>query len=212
LKLLSVNVALRCECQHAGKTIRTGIFKRPLRGPVQLGRSGLVGDGQADRVNHGGVDKAAYAYSAEDYAYWRHELGREDLPFGTLGENLCISGSSDDAVRVGDVFRIGEALVRVTQPRVPCFKLGIAMGDAAFVKRFARSRRTGFYAAVLEEGQVEAGDPVARVDRDPLGLTVRELFALLVFREGGEDLIRQALRSEALSEAWRSELETLLGC
>jgi MOSC domain-containing protein YiiM len=211
VELLSVSVALPREREHAGKTIRTGIFKRPLRGPVHLGRSGLAGDGQADRVNHGGVDKAAYVYSAEDYEYWRRELGREDLSFGTLGENFCITDTSDDVVRVGDVLRIGEALVRVTQPRVPCFKLGIAMGDAAFVKRFAKSRRTGFYVAVLEEGRVESGDRVALVERDPLGLTVRELFGLLVFREGGEEVVRQALGSEALSAAWRSELEALLG-
>jgi len=210
VKLLSVSVSLPREIRHAGKIVTTGIFKQPVRGPVHLGRCHLDGDGQADLVNHGGVDKAAYVYSAEDYAWWRRELEREDLPHGALGENLCISGASDDSVRVGDVFRMGEALVRVTQPRVPCFKLGIAMADAAFVKRFAGSRRTGFYVAVLEEGRVEAGDSVARVARDPEGLTVRELFGLLVFREGGEDRVRQALCSESLSAAWRSELGALL--
>jgi MOSC domain-containing protein YiiM len=211
LKILSVSVSLPREVEHAGKTITTGIFKQPLHGPVLLGSTHLAGDGQADLENHGGVDKAAYVYSAEDYDYWRAELGRGDLSFGALGENLCISGVSDESVCVGDVFRAGEALVRVTQPRVPCFKLGIAMGDAAFVKRFAKSRRTGFYVAVLEEGRVEAGDPVARVDRDPQGMTVRELFALLVFREGGEQAVRRALEIEALSAAWRAELSALLG-
>ena len=155
-----MSVSLPRECRHEGKTFTTGIFKRPVDGPVRLGRLHLEGDGQADPVNHGGVDKAAYLYSADDYDHWRRELGREDLPWGSLGENLCIRGISDETVRLGDVFRIGDSRVRVTQSRVPCFKLGIAMGSPAFVKRFARSRRTGFYVSVQEEGAVEAGDPV----------------------------------------------------
>ncbi len=158
MKLLSVNVSPPKEVAHGGKTVTTGIFKEPVDGRVMLRTLNLDGDGQADLTGHGGIYKAAYAYSVENYDYWKRELGRTDFTFGQFGENLTVEGMLEDEIHVGDVFRAGGALVEVTQPRVPCYKLGIKMGLRGFEKTFLASRRVGFYLRVLEEGEVGADD------------------------------------------------------
>ncbi|MBD0253785.1 MAG: MOSC domain-containing protein, partial [Rubrobacter sp.] len=154
MKLLSVNVSPPKEVTKGDRTVTTGIFKEPVDGRVMLRTLNLDGDGQADLVGHGGIYKAAYAYSVENYDYWKRELGRTDFPFGQFGENFTVEGMLEDEIHVGDVFRAGGALVEVTQPRVPCYKLGIKMGLRGFEKKFLASRRVGFYLRVLEEGDV----------------------------------------------------------
>jgi MOSC domain-containing protein YiiM len=144
----------------------------------------LDGDGQADLRNHGGKDKAALAYSIENYEYWREWLGRTDLAHGQFGENFTVEGMTEDRVHIGDVFRVGEAVVQVTQPRVPCFKLALKMQDPDFPDLFLSSGRVGFYLRVLEEGAVGEGDAIELVTADPEGLTVREVCHLLYFRLG----------------------------
>src|SRR5258706_1597787 len=157
MKLVSVNVSLQKTVTWAGRSVRTGIYKEPVSGAVFLGRLNLEGDGQADPRYHGGEDKAAYAYPAENYAYWKDELGRE-LPFGTFGENFTVEGMTEDRVRIGDVYGFeGGARVEVTLPRVPCAKLGMKMGSMRFVPRFQKAGRPGFYLRVAKEGFVEAG-------------------------------------------------------
>ena len=140
MKLLSVNVSLPREISHGGRTVTTGIFKQPVDGRVMLGTLNLEGDGQADLVGHGGVYKAAYVYSMENYAYWERELGRSDFGFGQFGENFTVEGMADEAIHIGDVFRIGDALVEVSQPRVPCFKLAIRMGIDGSLRCSARNQ------------------------------------------------------------------------
>ena len=139
MRLLSVNVSQAKEVPYQGKTVTTGIFKEPVGGRVMLRSLNLEGDGQADRNVHGGINKAVYAYPNEHYEYWSRELGRTDFTFGQFGENFTVSGMLEDAVRIGDVFRIGSALVEVTQPRAPCFKLGIRMGMESFPTTFMSS-------------------------------------------------------------------------
>src|SRR5215204_7170573 len=158
MKLLSVNVSPPAEVVHGGKTVTTGIFKEPVDGRVMLRTLNLDGDGQADLIGHGGIHKAAYAYSVENYEYWKRELGRTDFTFGQFGENFTVEGMLEDAVHIGDVFRVGDALVEVTQPRVPCYKLGLKMGLKGFEKKFLASCLVGFYLRVLEEGEVGVGD------------------------------------------------------
>ena len=210
MKLLSVNVAYPKEVAHGRKTVSTGIFKEPVASRIMLRTLNLDGDGQADLVNHGGVDRAVYVYSTENYDYWGRELGRGDLTFGQFGENFTVEGMTEDDVHIGDVFRVGDALVEVSQPRPPCFKLGIKMEMSRFPKLFLASGRVGFYMRVLEEGEVGAGDEIERVGRDPERLTVRETSHLLFFEGGNLDGARRALRVPALSPGWRESFEERL--
>lgn len=208
-RVVSVNVGVPREVPHAGSTVSTGIFKSPVDGPVVLGPEGFAGDGQADRSVHGGPHMAAYLYSADDYAWWSAELGRE-LPPATFGENLTVTGFGDADVRVGDRLRIGPVLVEATIPRTPCFKLGIRMGDKRFVPRFAEAGRLGFYVRVLETGPVTAGDAVTLEARGPHDVTMAFLGRL--HRTGGTaEELRAALGpAELLHPRWRTWLETRL--
>ena len=203
MKLLSVNVSPPVEVLHRGNTVTTGIFKEPVNRRVMLRTMNLDGDGQADLTAHGGIYKAAYVYSTENYDYWKQELGRTDFAFGQFGENLTVEGMPEDEIHVGDVFRVGGALVEVTQPRVPCYKLGIRMGLPQFVKMFLASCRVGFYLRVLEEGEIGAGDVFDRVRADPERMTVREICRLLYFDPENLRGAKKALRIRALSPGWR---------
>lgn len=207
MKLLSVNVSRPREISHNGRAVRTGIFKEPVSGRVMLRTLNLDGDGQADLLNHGGVHRAAYAYPFENYGCWQRELGRDDLVFGQFGENFTVSGITEEDACIGDVFHVGEALVQVSQPRPPCFKLGIRMGMPGFLKPFLASGRVGFYLRVLEEGEVGAGDVFEIVERDPERMTVREISDLLFFEPDNLEGARRALRIEALSPGWRDSFE-----
>ena len=170
----------------------------------------LDGDGQADLVNHGGVNRAAYVYPVEHYDYWRRELGRTDFDFGQFGENFTVEGMLEDNVHIGDVFRVGSALVEVSQPRPPCFKLGTKMGLPRFPKLFLASGRVGFYLRVLEEGEVGAGDVFEQTKSDPERVTVRKMSHLLFFDPENLEGAKQALRIRALSPGWRQSFEERL--
>ena len=210
MKLLSVNVSLRKEVPYRGKRVTTGIFKEPVKGRVRLRTLNLEGDAQADLVHHGGIYKAVYVYSIENHDYWRREVGRTDLTFGQFGENFTVEGMLENEICIGDIFRVGGALVEVTQPRAPCFKLGIKMGSTQFPKRFLASGRVGFYLRVLEEGEVEAGDLFERVKMDPERMTVKEVTHLLYFDQENLHGAKKALRIEALSPGWRGSFEERL--
>jgi MOSC domain-containing protein YiiM len=192
--------------EYQGRRTLTGICKQTVAGPVQVTRQGVEGDCQADRENHGGLDKAVYAYAVENYRYWEQELGRQ-LPYGQLGENLAVSGMTDDLVHIGDSFRMGAVEVQVTQPRVPCFKLGMRMEDAGFVRRFHHSGRVGFYLRVLKEGLLSPGDGVELLQADAGQLSIRDAMLALNKNPRQQEIIRRALKIPALSEAWRESLE-----
>jgi MOSC domain-containing protein YiiM len=184
----SVNVGMPREVRHGRRTVSTGIYKNPVEGPVLLGRLGPAGDGQADLEAHGGVHKAVLAYPREHYAHWQAELGRGPFPPGQFGENLTLEGWLEDAVHIGDVFAVGGATLQVSQPRTPCFKLGIRMEAEDFPKRYLASGRSGFYLRVLAEGPVRAGDTCERIAQGQGSMSVRELSRLRHFapddREG----------------------------
>ena len=204
MKVISVNVGLPREVSANGQRVLTGIFKQPVTGRVAVRRLNLEGDRQADLSVHGGPDKAVYAYPAEHYDFWRRELPEIDLPFGMFGENLSIEGLREDEVNVGDRFAIGSAEFQVTQPRLPCSKLGIKFGRADMVKRFLHSRRTGFYFRVVKEGEVGAGDAIALVHRDPGNVTVADITRLYAFERSNAELLRRVLDLPALPEDWRA--------
>ena len=189
--------------------VQSGIRKTAIAGPVSVGPLGLTGDGQADLVNHGGVDKAVYAYDRGDAVFWEDRLGRA-FPAGAFGENLTVEGRPSDIVRVGDRYRIGTALLEVTQPRVPCYKLGIHMGDPGFPAAFARALRVGYYLRVLEPGTLAAGDPIAIDRRAETVLSIADLIALYLNGRTDRAGLTAALALPELSAAWREELSGLL--
>ncbi|HEY2972655.1 MAG TPA: MOSC domain-containing protein [Pyrinomonadaceae bacterium] len=203
LKLISVNVGLPREVNWNGTTITTGIFKEPVDGPVMLRTLNLDGDRQADLSVHGGVSKAVYAYPSEHYKYWETELPDVRLPYGMFGENLSTEGLLEDSVNVGDRFRVGEAELMVTEPRMPCYKLGIKFGRADILKKFLASRRTGFYFAVLKEGQVKAGDSIELLSRDANDIAVADVTRLYAFEKDDLEMLQRVVKHEALSESWR---------
>lgn len=209
MKLISVNISLPREISYQGQTVTTGIFKEQLVGPVVLRRLNLDGDDQADRRVHGGADKAVYLYPFEHYAFWAAETGRNDFVHGQFGENFTTTGLLEDDVCIGDVFRIGAACVQVSQPRSPCFKLGIRMGDDQFPARFTAANRTGFYLRVLEEGRVAAGETIDRIEHATGSVNVREVFRLRHVG-GTREEYERAAGLPGLSSSWRAAFEKRL--
>lgn len=183
-RLLSVNVSAGKAFRLRDRDVPTGIFKEPVAGRVALSRLTLAGDVQMDRRVHGGPNQAAYVYPWEHYPFFRASLARPDLSAGFFGENFTTEGLLEDDVRVGDVLRIGSALVAVTKPRGPCFKIGLKAGSPAFVREMLESRRLGFYLRVLEEGEVGAGDRIVRVSSSPGAPTIAEVIERKYF--GGQ--------------------------
>ena len=210
MRVLSVNVSLPKIVEYRGEKVETGIFKEPVAGRLMLRELNLDGDRQADLRVHGGVDKAAYVYSIENYEYWKRELGRDDFNYGQFGENFTVEGMTDDVVRIGDIFSVGGASAQVTQPRMPCYKLAIKMENPKFLKPFLASRRTGFYLRVLEEGEVGVGDEFELIERDPEPLTVEEIVNLYYFDRDNLSRAQAALRVKALPPGWREGFEERL--
>src|SRR5271163_3532453 len=175
VKVISLNVGKPRLTVYHGATINTGIFKKPVSGRIALRTLNLDGDRQADLSVHGGPYKAVYAYPSEHYEFWKKELPEMDLPWGQFGENLTTEGLDEKNTRIGDVLRIGQATVRVTQPRVPCFKLAAKFKRDDILKRFLQSGRSGFYFSVIEEGLVAAGDAIERVQEDANGISVSDI-------------------------------------
>ena len=184
--------------------VSTAIFKEPVEGPVRVARLNLDGDGQADLTVHGGPTKAIYAYPSEHYEFWRRELPGTQLEWGRFGENLTTEGLDEESVSIGDRFRVGTARLVVTEPRMPCFKLGLRFGDPKMIKRFLQSQRTGFYFGVDEEGQVEAGDSIELLEKNPESdLRVQEVTRLYTTDRDNRELLRKAIETEVLPESWR---------
>jgi MOSC domain-containing protein YiiM len=203
MRVISVNVGLPRLVIWKDKPVITGIFKEPVAGQIMVRRLNLDGDRQADLSVHGGSDKAVYLYPAEHYDYWRQELPGMELPWGMFGENLTTQGLLETEVNIGDRFRLGSAEVTVTQPRMPCYKLALKFGRDDIIKRFLASGRSGFYLAVLQEGEVGAGDTLELLQRDPHQVTVTDIVRLYAVDKRNLELLRRAIAVEALSEGWR---------
>ena len=203
MKLISINVGLPRDVTWHGKTVRTSIWKSPVEGRVRLSKLNLDGDQQSDLSVHGGVDKAIYAYPCEHYSFWRSQLPDPDLAWGVFGENFTTEGLLEDQVHIGDRLRAGSAEFIVTQPRMPCFKLGIRFDRPDMVKRFLHSKRTGFYLAVLHEGEVAAGDSIEFTDRQESGLTITDIVNLYTVDSENQEFLRRATELPALPDAWK---------
>jgi MOSC domain-containing protein YiiM len=210
MKLLAVSVGRPRDVDWRGRGVRTSIFKAPVTGRVRVTRLNLAGDEQSDLTVHGGPDKAVYAYPGEHYAAWRRELPDTELGFGAFGENLTTEGLLEHEVSIGDRFHIGTAEFVVTQPRMPCYKLGVRFGNPEMVKRFHHSGRNGFYFAVTREGELGAGDAIERLERDTGGLTVADVVKLYVEDDDKQPLLERASRHPALPASWRDYFQKRL--
>jgi MOSC domain-containing protein YiiM len=203
VKIVSVNVGEPREVTWLGKTVLTGIYKDPVDAPVMVRTMNLDGDRQADLSVHGGVAKAVYAYPEEHYGFWRGEFPGMDLPPGMFGENFTTAGLTEETVHAGDRFRMGEAEVIVTQPRLPCFKLGIKFRRSDIIKRFLESERTGFYMAVIRGGMVGPGDIVELLSADPERVSIADLVRLHLPGKRDPDVLNRARRVQVLPESWK---------
>jgi len=204
MNLISVNAGLPREVRFRGQTILTSIWKSPVAGRVHVSPLNLHGDQQSDLTVHGGVDKAVYAYPSEHYAFWRAELPDVEFMWGNFGENFTTFGLLETEVRVGDRLLVGGGEFIVTQPRMPCYKLGLRFGRPTMEKRFLKSRRSGFYLAVLREADVAAGDPIQFLSQPEPSVTITELVSLYAGELDDPALMQRAAAHPALSLGWRS--------
>ena len=203
MKVISLNVGQPREIFHEGRIIRTGIFKRPIAGRVRATALNLEGDEQADLTVHGGPSKAIYVYPAEHYDFWQKELPEVSLSWGMFGENLTTEGLLEKEINVGDRLCVGSAELVVTEPRFPCYKLNLKFGRDDMVKRFLKSLRTGFYCAVVREGEIGAGDAIEFLGRDEREITVADITRVYAFDKTDVHTLRRALTVKALPENWR---------
>jgi MOSC domain-containing protein YiiM len=208
MKIVSLNIGLPREVTWHGQAVTTGIFKEPVAGRVALRKLNFDGDRQADLTVHGGKYKAVYCYPVEHYAYWKKELPGRDLPLAIFGENLTTEGMLEESVHLGDRFSVGTAEVVVTQPRLPCYKLGIRFQSDDMVRRFLASRRSGFYAAVTREGEVGAEDEIKGIALDPNHVSIAEIVRLFVtkkYTRADTEVIRRATQVVAFPENWKKD-------
>ncbi len=210
MKIVSVNVGRPREIDWKGKTIRTSIFKEPVQGRVRLEALNFVGDEQADLSVHGGPQKAVYGYASEHYDFWQQELPGVHLSWGAFGENLTTEGLLEEEINIGNRYQLGSAVVMVTQPRIPCYKLGVRFGRDDIVKRFLKSGRPGFYFSVIQEGEVGAGDALELVYREAADVTVADILRLYVTDKQNLSLTQRAVQVAALADGWRDYFQRRL--
>lgn len=210
-KVVSLNVGEPRLVAYRGMSFRTGILKEPTGNPLTLRKLNFIGDGQADLSAHGGIDKAVYCYPLEHYDFWRHELGRAVLPMGQFGENVTIEGVLESELRIGDILRMGTAVVQVSEPRIPCYKLVMHMDAGSdFAVRFLAANRTGFYCRVLQEGIVGRSDAITVLSRDPSSPTVSEVIAATQFADRDPVELRRIVRARDISAKWRSRVRRMI--
>ena len=203
MRLLSLNVGLPRQVRFQGELVTTGIFKKPVHGSVRLRKLNLEGDKQADLKVHGGVDKAVYAYAGEHYDYWRQELPDMSLPWGMFGENFTTEGMFEESVNIGDQFKVGTANLIATQPRMPCYKLGVKFGSMDMIKRFLASGLTGVYFKVMKEGELEQGDEIKLIKKAENSVTVKDIVRIYTIDKDDIQTIERAIKIKDLPNGWR---------
>jgi len=211
MKLISLNVGLPRQVNFKGEVVNTGIFKEPIQRRVKLRKLNLDGDKQADLIVHGGIDKAVYSYAKEHYEFWRQDLQDMSLPWGMFGENFTTEGLFEESVNIGDTLQIGTARVIATQPRMPCYKLGVKFGRMDIIKRFLASGLTGIYFKVLQEGEVGAGDEIKLINRDQNNVTVRDIVRLYTVDREDVRTMERAIKVKDLPNGWRFHFIEQLG-
>jgi len=206
MKVVSVNVGLPREIMTKMGPVTTGIFKQPVAGPVMIRTLNLDGDRQADLTVHGGPEKAVYGYPAEYYPYWREQLPQTAIEPAMFGENLTTEGLFEDSLFIGDRLQVGDAVLEVTQPRMPCYKLALKFGRDDMIKRFLKSGKTGFYFSVVKEGDVNVDSPIEILSRDENKVSISDITRLYINHEPDEELLRRAVGVPALPRSWKDYL------
>lgn len=210
MKIHSLHVGIPKTVPHEGQMIETGIFKAKILGPVLLKTLNLEGDSQADLRVHGGRDKALYAYAHDAYIDWKRLRPRDEFEGGAMGENLCLDSIFEDQIFIGDTFEVGEAVIQVTQPRFPCYKLAIKFKDTAILKQFMKLNRPGVYFRVLKEGLIDVGQTLRLVGQEEVHVSVTDLFRLNEVQEDNPFKLQEILQLKSLNETWRKEIESKL--
>ncbi|WP_444936232.1 MOSC domain-containing protein [Microbulbifer sp. JMSA004] len=207
MKLLSINTSKKVDIEYKGKTVTTGMFKNPVRGKVFVGKGNLEGDEQADLKNHGGQDMAVYAFSFDHHSFWKKQLGRKELKYGLFGENLTIAGLQEEEIYIGEQFRIGSCILEVSQPRVPCFKLNMALENRFAIKILTSSFNCGVYFRVIEEGHIESGDLFNKIFKAPGSVSVQSLFRALFDKQfsNAREVLQIASTLKPLSQEWKEK-------
>ncbi len=212
MNLLSINTSLPTEIEYQGRTISTGIFKKPVEGAVFVGKDNLKDDLQADLKNHGGEHKAVYAFSSDHYPYWSDVLQNSGLKPGIFGENLTISGLDESSLHIGDQLSVGQCILEITQPRVPCFKLGVAVKNKNMPRLFIENFATGVYLRVLQEGLIEAGNKVELIKEGKFKVSVKSLFRAYFDKnyQASRSIMETAVLIPELSSEWEKKLSVRL--
>ncbi len=210
MKIISLNVSLPKTVEFRGNKVSTGIYNEPVEGRVKVRTLNLDGDQQADLTVHGGPDKAVYAYPSEHYPYWRDHYPDLEMGWGMFGENFTTEGLLEDQTNIGDEFQIGSAKFAVTQPRMPCFKLGIKFGRPDIIKKFFGSGKPGIYFKVLEEGEVGTGDEIKQVRRDENNVIVVDIMKIYGKEKENEDFLKRAIKVGALAQGWKEYYQQIL--
>lgn len=212
MKIISTNIAKVTTMMHQGKAISTAILKQPTSKEVSIERTGIIGDEQADLKWHGGEEKAVYAFSANHYPYWQQQLNNDSLSAGMFGENFTISDLAEEDIHIGDRFRLGSALLEVSQPREPCFKLALAVKDERILKLFTRRYCTGVYFRVIETGHAKTGGLVHCEHKENHGITVKKLFRAFFDNKYSDatQVMKTALTLPTLAPEWQEKLQTRL--
>jgi len=210
MKIVSTNIGKPATIEWRGQEIETGIYKYPVNSPIFLGKEDVVNDHVIDRRYHGGSDKACYLYSADHYSLWKSKYPNLDWQWGMFGENLTVIGLDESEIRIGDQLQVGDAVVQVSQPRQPCFKLGVRFGSQEAVSDFWELPYPGVYVRVLSEGNVKTGDEITLLKRDNDSLSVSQIFSIFGRNRENKDLIRKALAEPYLAASCRRDIEKLL--
>jgi MOSC domain-containing protein YiiM len=210
MKIVSTNIAEPTTIEWRGQELQTGIYKYPVEAPIFLGAEDVENDHVLDRRYHGGVDKACYLYSADHYSFWKNKYPAQLWQWGMFGENLTVAGLNESEIRIGDRFKIGEAEVQVSQPRQPCFKLGVRFGDQKVVDDFWMLPYPGIYVRVLQAGNVRVGDELVLIDRNTDSLPVSEVFSIFRLQRDNADLMRKAINDPFLAESCRKDIRKIL--
>lgn len=210
MKIIATNIAKPTTIVWNGKTQTTGIYKYPTKEGIYLEKEDVKGDEVSDRKHHGGIFKACYLFSENHYAYWQNLYPNLDFNYGIFGENLTVKGLDETKISVGDIYKIGTALVQVTQPREPCFKLGIRFGTQAILKQFIKHARPGTYVRVLEEGLIKPGDKMILVQAATNSLTTTQLFSLLFAKQKDQSQLALIVNNDAIPLKKRQKLAAFI--
>jgi MOSC domain-containing protein YiiM len=211
MKVISTNIGEKSIVKWRGKEVMTGIFKYPVNNPIHLGFTDVTADVVIDRRYHGGADKVCYLYSSDHYPFWKEKYPKLDWNWGMFGENLSIAGLDETSIHIGDIYKLGSTLVQITQPRQPCFKLGIRLKNPMAVKQFVAAEKPGAYIRVLEAGSVSVNDAMELIERKSANFTLKEVFHLLYYGREQVELVKKARQMPELAESCRIDLKKQIG-